>query len=125
MAVPFLLLAPGIFGSFCRKTGTGQHISFVQELQKEAELSEPILLEAKTERTPFARDAQQAIGTFQTENLSHSNRSMRPQTLHFLRESETTIKKKFALCRGGWAGGQGGKLSKTLFFMGNVMTIKF
>ena len=26
---------------------------------------------------------------------------------------------------GGWAGGQGGKLSKTLFFMGNVMTINF
>ena len=26
---------------------------------------------------------------------------------------------------GGWAGGQSGKSSKTLFFMGNVMTIKF
>ena len=42
-----------------------------------------------------------------------------------IRESEMTIKIKFALFRGGWAGGQGGKLSKTLFFMGNVMTIKF
>ena len=44
-------------------------------------------------------------------------------TLVPIRESETTIKIKFALFRGG--GGQGGKLSKTLFFMGNVMTIKF
>ena len=43
----------------------------------------------------------------------------------FFRESETTIKIKFTLFRGGWTGGQGGKLSKTLFFMGNVMTIKF
>ena len=42
-----------------------------------------------------------------------------------VRESETTIKIKFALFRGAWAGGQGGKLSKTLFFMGNVTTIKF
>ena len=43
-----------------------------------------------------------------------------------IRESETTIKIIFALFRGGgWEGGQGGKLSKTLFFMGNVMTIKF
>ena len=33
-------------------------------------------------------------------------------------ESETTIKIKFALFRGGWAGGQRGKLSKTLFFHG-------
>ena len=41
------------------------------------------------------------------------------------RESETTIKIKFALFRGGWAGGQGGKLSKTLFFVGNATTIKF
>ena len=39
-------------------------------------------------------------------------------------ESETRIKIKFALVRGGGAGGQGGKSSKTLFFMGNVMTIK-
>ena len=38
-----------------------------------------------------------------------------------LRESETTIKIKFALFRGGWAGRQGGKLSKTLFFLGNVI----
>ena len=43
-----------------------------------------------------------------------------------LRESETTIKIKFALFRGGGLGrGAGRKLSKTLFFMGNVMTIKF
>ena len=42
-----------------------------------------------------------------------------------IRESETTIKIKFALFRGGGQGGQRGKLSKTLFFMGNVMTIKF
>ena len=32
---------------------------------------------------------------------------------------------KICAFQGGWAGGQGGKLSKTLFFMGNVMTIKF
>ena len=38
---------------------------------------------------------------------------------------QRTIKIKFALLRWAWAGGQGGKLSKTLFFMGNVMTIKF
>ena len=42
-----------------------------------------------------------------------------------IRESETTIKIKFALFRWGWAGGQGGKWSKTLFFMGNATTIKF
>ena len=42
------------------------------------------------------------------------------------RESETTIKIKYALFRGGgWAGWQRGKLSKTLSFMGNIMTIKF
>ena len=34
------------------------------------------------------------------------------------RQSETTIKIKFALFRGAWAGGQGGKLSKMLFFHG-------
>ena len=33
-------------------------------------------------------------------------------------------KNKICAFRGG-GGGQGGKLSKTLFFMGNVMTIKF
>ena len=33
-------------------------------------------------------------------------------------------KNKFALFRGGWAGGEGGKLWKMLFFMGNVITIK-
>ena len=42
-----------------------------------------------------------------------------------LRESETTIKIEFALFRGGWAGGQGGKLSKTIFFVGSATTIKF
>ena len=43
-----------------------------------------------------------------------------------IRESETTIKIKFALSGGGGcAGGQGGNCPKTLFFMGNVMTIKF
>ena len=36
----------------------------------------------------------------------------------FFRESETTIKIKFAIFRGGWAGGQRGKFSKTLFFHG-------
>ena len=45
--------------------------------------------------------------------------------LRIFRESETTIKIKRALFRGAWAGAQGGKLSKTLFFMGNVMTMKF
>ena len=48
----------------------------------------------------------------------------KPERLLF-RESETTIKIKFALFRGAWALIQGGKLSTTLFFMGNVMTIKF
>ena len=47
------------------------------------------------------------------------------KSLSYFRESETTIKIKFALFRGGWAGGQGGKLSKTLFFVGNATTIKF
>ena len=43
-----------------------------------------------------------------------------------LRESETTIKIKFAFSAGGGggAGGQRGKLSKTLFFVGNATTIK-
>ena len=41
--------------------------------------------------------------------------------------SETTRKMKFAFFRGGggWAGGQRGKFSKTLFFVGNATTIKF
>ena len=34
-------------------------------------------------------------------------------------------KNKIFALHGGLAGRQGGKLSKTLFFMGNVMTIKF
>ena len=34
-------------------------------------------------------------------------------------------KNKICAFQGGWAGRQGGKLSKTLFFIGNVMTIKF
>ena len=42
-----------------------------------------------------------------------------------LRESETTIEIKFAFFReGGGQGGQRGKLSKTLFFVGNATTIK-
>ena len=42
-----------------------------------------------------------------------------------LRESETTIKIKFAFFRGGVGGGQRGKLSKTLFVVGSATTIKF
>ena len=42
-----------------------------------------------------------------------------------VRESETIVKIKFALFRGEVGRGQGGNLSKTLFFMGNVMTIQF
>ena len=39
------------------------------------------------------------------------------KTSGIIRQSETTIKIKFAFFRGGggWAGRQGGKLSKTLF----------
>ena len=34
-------------------------------------------------------------------------------------------KNKICAFQGGWAGGQRGKLAKTLLFMGNVMTIRF
>ena len=45
---------------------------------------------------------------------------------YFFRESETTIKIKFALLRGGGVGrGAEGKIVPNAIFMGNVMTIKF
>ena len=56
------------------------------------------------------------------ENRRKTGRKMEPI---FLRESETTIKIKFAFFKGGWAGWQRGKLSKTLCFVGNATTIKF
>ena len=42
-----------------------------------------------------------------------------------LRESETTIKIKFALFRGGLGRGAGRKIVQNAVFHGNVMTIKF
>ena len=41
------------------------------------------------------------------------------------RDGETTIKIKFAVFSGVGHAGQRGKSSKTLFFVGNVTTIKF
>ena len=61
----------------------------------------------------------------QSENCSATSVFACAMLQGWVRESETTIKIKFALFRGGWAGGQGGKLPKTLFFMGNATTIKF
>ena len=48
-----------------------------------------------------------------------------PGELFMFRDGETTIKIKFALLRGGWAGGQRGKLSKTLFFVGTPRQYNF
>ena len=73
----------------------------------------PLTLQKQgSEETPQSQSAENA------ENAENADTKT-------LRESETAIKIKFALFGGGGVGrGQGGKLSKTLFFMGNVMTIK-
>ena len=59
------------------------------------------------------------------EGGDHFHCTVEPSPGIWFRESETTIKIKFACFRGGWAGGQRGKLFKTLFFVGNATTIKF
>ena len=47
------------------------------------------------------------------------------QCCSFFQRKRDDNKNEICAFQGGWAGGQRGKLCKTLFFMGNVMTIKF